>query len=82
VTTKKFITKLRSSFALNDVNAEKKRKSLQVLLEKLNKRRISIMKSMGTTLEKQKLQEDLDIITLHIKKAEKLLHSLSSKKVV
>jgi len=82
VTTKHFIKNLKSSFAFKDINVDKKKKSLQVLLEKLNKRKISIMKSMGTSLEKQKLQEDLDIITLHIKKGEKLLHDLSSKKVV
>ena len=73
---KHFIESIKSSLLTNDLNKENKKKSLQELLEKLKRRKISILKSLESSLEKKELQEDLDIISLHIKKGEKLLHDI------
>ncbi len=78
MTAKQFITNIKASFALKDIDEENKKKSLQALLVKLTERKMSIINSLETSLEKQKFQEELNIISLHIKKGEKLLDDLSS----
>lgn len=81
--TNKFIKSVQSSLGLKDYKKEGKKKSLKDLLKKLHTRKTSIIKSLGSSLgkkEKKEFQEDLDIISLQIKKGEKLLYDLSSKK--
>ncbi len=81
--TKKFITNIKSFLELKDFKKEDKKKSLKSLLKKLNKRKTFLIKSLEASSgkkEKKEFQEDLEIISLHIKKGDKLLHDLSSKK--
>jgi len=80
---KKFITSVQSSLGLKDNKKVSKKKALKDLLKKLKIKKISVMKSLRGSLgkkEKKELQEDLDILSLQIKKAEKLLDHLSSEK--
>lgn len=80
MSTKQFLQSLQSSFAVHDKKKERKKKSLQKLLGKLKKRKRSILKSLDISLHNKELQEDLNIVSLHIKKGEKILNDLCSNK--
>ncbi len=80
---KKFIKSVKSTLGLKDFNQEGKKKSLKELLKKLNKRKKSITASLKATedkKEKKELTEELDIVTLQIKKGKKILYKLYTKK--
>ncbi len=80
---KKFIKSVQSTLGLEDYKKESKKKSLKDLLKKLNKRKKSITASLKATedkKEKKGLEEELDIVTLQIKKGKKILYRLYSKK--
>ena len=80
---KKFIKSVKSTLRLKDFNQEGKKKSLKELLKKLNSRKKSITASLKVTedkKEKKELEEELDIISLQIKKGKKILYKLYSKK--
>lgn len=74
----KFIKSVKSSLVLKDFKKEDKKKSLTILMEKLNRRKNIIMKSLESSRENKELQEELHIITLQIQKGNKLLTDLSS----
>ena len=81
--TKKFIDSVKSFLVLKDFKNEDKKESLQKLLKTLKTRKASVMQAQEASpnkKEKKELKEDLEIITLHIKKGEKLLYTLTSKK--
>ncbi len=76
---KKFIKKVKHTLGLNDYAVEGKKKSLKDLLKKLNKRKRSINKALKSPLdkkEKKELKEELEIVSLQIKKGKKILHEL------
>lgn len=78
---KKFIKQVKNTLGLKDYEIEGKKKSLKVLLKKLNERKKSINKSLKTSLgkkEKKELLEELEIVSLQIKKGKKILHELYS----
>jgi hypothetical protein len=78
---KKFIKKVKHTLGLHNYGVEGKKKALKDLLKKLNKRKRSIKKSLDTSLdkkEKKNLKEELEIISLHIKKGKKILRDLYS----
>ena len=80
---KKFIKSVKSTLGLEDYNQENKKKSLKDLLKKLNKRKKSITALLKTPLDEKKekeLKEELDIVSLQIKKGKKILYKLYSKK--
>jgi len=80
---KKFIKSVQSTLGLKDYNQEGKKKSLKDLLKKLNGRKKKITALLETPLDKKvekELKEELDIITLQIKKGKKILYKLYSKK--
>ncbi|MGB5966532.1 MAG: hypothetical protein WBF77_06225 [Sulfurimonadaceae bacterium] len=80
---KKFVKGVKSSLGLGDYKIEGKKKSLKDLLKKLNKRKSSIKKQLKSSLEKKEkkeLQEELEIVSLEIKKGKKILFELYSKK--
>jgi len=74
----KFIKSVKSCLVLKDFKKEDKKKSLTILMEKLNRRKNIIMKSLESSRENKELQEELHIITLQIQKGNKLLTDLSS----
>jgi sortase (surface protein transpeptidase) len=80
---KKFIKKVKHTLGLNDYAVEGKKKSLKDLLKKLNKRKRSINKALKNPLdkkEKKELKEELEIVSLQIKKGKKILHELYAEK--
>jgi len=72
-----FMTSIKSSLVLKDLKKENKRKSLKILLEKLNRKQISIIRSLESSLENKELKEELSIISLLIKKGNSQLANLS-----
>ena len=77
---KRFIEKVIKTLRLSDFKIRGKKKSIKNLLKKLKKRRVKIYKSLESGLsknEKTELQEELDIISLQIKKGKKILNKLS-----
>lgn len=82
---KKFIKQVKHTLGLADYKVEGKKKSLKSLLKKLNERKRNINKSLKNTLEKKELKElkeELEIVSLQIKKGKKVLHALYAKKVL
>ena len=79
---KKFIRSVQSTLGLEDINKEGKKKALKNLLKKLRKRKRSIVESLEGSLDKKErreLEEELEIISLQIKKGKKILYKLYVK---
>jgi len=80
---KKFINNVVKSLNLENNLASGKKKSLKNLVEKLEKRELDINKRLKKEMDTDiiiQLQEELDIITLYIKKSNKSLDKLKKKK--
>ncbi len=80
---KKFIKNVKSSLGLEDFKKEGKKKSIKALLKKLNKRKKDITKKLKSSLnkkEEKELQEELNILSLQIKKGKEILYKLYEKK--
>lgn len=79
---KKFIKKVFNSLDLKPFEYNGKKKSLKILLNKLKKRRVKILKLLKTE-KKQKildeLQEECDLINMHIKNGKKKFNELKKK---
>lgn len=78
---KKFINKVKHTLGLNDYETEGKKKSLKDLLKKLNLRKSQLKKERQGHFgkkEKKELEEELEIVSLQIKKGKKILHKLYS----
>ncbi|MEA3433782.1 MAG: hypothetical protein U9R13_04320 [Campylobacterota bacterium] len=79
---KKFIEDVKASLNLNEFEKKGKKKSIKRLLEKLRARKEILDKVPKKKLdkkEKKELEEELAIITLQIKKGEKILDELNSQ---
>ncbi len=72
---KKFIKRAKEILGLEDEKKESKKKSLKRLLKKLIKRKREICTMLKDKKSKE-LQEELDIVSLQIKKGKKILHEL------
>jgi len=78
---KKFIESVKASLNLNEFEKTGKKKSIKRLLEKLRSRKEILDKVPKKKLnkkEKKELNEELSIITLQIKKGEKILDRLNT----
>ena len=78
---KNFIEGVKESLNLNEFEKTGKKKSVKRLLEKLNTRKEILDKVPKKKLgkkEKKELKEELAIISLQIKKGEKILDELNS----
>ena len=74
---------VKHSFGLGYYKIEGKKKTLKDLLKKLNKRKRELKKLLKDTSvkkEKKELQEELEIVSLEIKKGKEILYKLYSKK--
>ena len=82
---KKFITTVTEHLGLEIMESTTKKKSVKSLLKKLNVQKNDIKKSLDKkSLDKKKrkeLEEDYKIVTLQIKKGEKILQKLTSKQI-
>ncbi len=79
---KKFINNVKESLGLDEFENTGKKKSIKRLLEKLKFRKEILSKVPKKKLdkkEKKELKEELAIITLQIKKGEKILDELNSQ---
>ena len=79
---KKFINSVKESLGLDEFKKTGKKKSIKRLLEKLRSRKEILNKVPKKKLdkkEKKELNEELAIITLQIKKGEKILDELNSQ---
>ena len=82
MSVKKFIRNVITFLGLGDYKVEGKKKAIKDLLKKLNKRKRDIKKSLANSSEKQQqreLKEELEIISLEIKKGKDILFKLYSK---
>ncbi len=80
---KKFIESVKESLGLNEFEKKGKKKSIKRLLEKLRSRKKILNQTPRKNLNKKELKalkEEQAIISLQIKKGEKLLDELNSKK--
>ena len=79
---KKFINNVKESLGLDEFEKAGKKKSIKRLLAKLRARKEILNKVPKKKLnkkEKKELKEELMIITLQIKKGEKILDELNTK---
>ena len=79
---KKFVESVKESLGLNEFEKAGKKKSIRRLLKKLKSKKELLEKTDKKKLNKEEkkiLKEELAIITLQIKKGEKLLDKLKSK---
>jgi len=76
---KKFIESVKESLGLDEFKISGKKKSLKSLLKKLHVKKEKIEKSLEEKLEKKELKEELAIISLQIKKGNKMLDKLNAK---
>ena len=82
MSVKKFIAEAKAYLGLDNFKKSGKKKSIKRLLEKLKVRKEILDKIPKKKLdkkEKKELKEELAIITLQIKKGEKILDALNSK---
>ncbi len=80
---KKFITKVTEYLGLEIMESTTKKKSLKQLLKKLNTKKSSIENDIKNDMSKEKkkeLEEEYKIISIQIKKGEKILQKLISDK--
>lgn len=75
---KKFIDNIKEYLELHEFEKKSKKKSVKILLKKLKLKYADIAKDLEAKPEEKELIEELDIISLHIKKAEKILEKLNS----
>ncbi len=78
---KKFIESVKESLGIDEFKKSSKRKSIKSLLKKLKDKKKELTKSLDKKLEKKvrkELKEELQIISLQIKKAEKILDKLNN----
>lgn len=79
---KKFIKSVANFLGLGDYKIEGKKKALKDLIKKLNKRKREMkkmVKESSLKKEKKELEEELDIVSLELKKAKAILYKLYSK---
>lgn len=80
---KKFIKSVKKFLNLGDLEVEGKKKSVKELLKQLNKRKRGIKKQFDSNIdkkEKKELNEELEILTVEIKKGKAILYKLYAKK--
>jgi len=80
----KFIENVKASLSLDAFEKKGKKKSLKQLLEKLRSRKEileMVPKKKLNKKEKKAYKEELAILSLQIKKGEKILEELESEKV-
>jgi prephenate dehydrogenase len=78
----KFINSVKESLGLDEFKKKGKKKSITSLLKKLNARKEKIEKALDKKAEKKvvkELKEELVIISIQIKKGNKILDKFNAK---
>lgn len=76
---KKFITKITEFLGLEVMETTKKKKALKILIKNLENKKSQINKSLDKKINKKRrklLEEEYEIVSIHLKKGRKLLHEL------
>ena len=84
MSVKKFVKNVKTFLGLGDYKIEGKKKAVKDLLKKLNRRKTDVKKQLEGSLDKKRkkeLKEELDIISLEIKKGKEILYKLYAKKL-
>ncbi|MCD6173621.1 MAG: hypothetical protein J7J96_07505 [Sulfurimonas sp.] len=82
MSVKKFIESVKESLGLDEFKKSSKKKAIKKLLKKLREKQNKLTNSLDKKLEKKVIKEkkeELHIITIQIKKGEKILEELSSE---
>jgi len=69
----KFIDDIKEYLGLEEFEKIDKKRSVEILLENLESKYEQMSQKLKKTPEDVELQEEVDIISLHIKKAKKIL---------
>jgi formate-dependent nitrite reductase cytochrome c552 subunit len=80
---KKFINTVTESLGLEDIQSDKKKKALKLLIKKLSAKRRELKKSLNKKVDKKQkkdIEEDYHIVTVQLKKGIKILKKLNSEK--
>ncbi|MAD41764.1 MAG: hypothetical protein CL623_05165 [Arcobacter sp.] len=83
MSAKKFITKVTEFLGLEVMETTKKKKTLKKIIKNLDNKKRQIKKSLNKKISKKRkklLEEEYEIVSIHLKKARKLLHKLISEK--
>ena len=78
---KKFIQNVKEALGLEELKTSGKKKSIKILLKKLNDKKEILNKSLKGKIDKKErkhLEEERSIIACHIEKGEKILKKLNS----
>jgi chromosome segregation ATPase len=75
---KKFIRAAIEALDISDFEIKGKKKSLKSLLKKLKQRRVELLKEIKNPSQKplKELQDELELLNLHIKKGKEKLNEL------
>ncbi len=74
---KKFIKRVVTFLSIDDLKSSNKKKSVKNLLKKLKHLRVKLYKDLQDETDKtkiQELQEEINIVTLQIKKGKEILN--------
>ena len=77
---KHFMRNAQSTLGLKDLKKENKKKSLNALLQSLKSRKKTMINALEASLKKKEFQEEINILSLQIRKGEKLLYDLNTGK--
>lgn len=80
---KKFITTVTESLGLEVMETTKKKKALKILIKSLESKKSELKKSLSKKSEKKhkkEIQEEYEIVVIHLKKGIKLLQKLTTEK--
>ena len=80
---KKFINTVTKSLGLEDIQSNKKKKALKLLIKKLSSKRKELKKALSKKVDKKQkkdMEEDYNIVTVQLKKGIKILQKLNSDK--
>ncbi|MBU3015282.1 hypothetical protein KO488_10970 [Poseidonibacter lekithochrous] len=80
---KKFITKVTEFLGLEVMETTKKKKTLKKLIKNLENKQNQIHKSLNKKINKKRrklLEEEAEIVSIHLKKGREILHELISDK--
>lgn len=83
MSAKKFITKVTEFLGLEVMETTKKKKTLKKIIKNLDNKKRQIKKSLNKKISKKRkklLEEEYEIVSIHLKKGRKLLHKLISEK--
>ena len=80
---KKFITKVTEFLGLEVMEISKKKKTLKELIKNLENKKSQLNKSLHKKINKKRkkvLEEEYEIVLIHLKKGHKLLQKLNQEK--